>query len=167
MNHWTNAEVEWMFGAIKRASTKYRALGIVDRDDIVQIASMKVLAKKDRKLPTPRWIYLTVRSVVIDVCRANARHPRVFETDYLENLPDPTLIEREATAEVEAELAELRALMSKGVKLLKFEQRQVLLLHLQGASNERMSAITGAKLGTVKSRLHRARLNIREMLNVT
>ena len=67
----------------------------------------------------------------------------------------------EAQAAVLAELDRLH----KALECLGVEQRAVILLHdAEGYCIEEIQAVTGIAAGTVKSRLHRARARLRELL---
>ncbi|GAB4119241.1 MAG: sigma-70 family RNA polymerase sigma factor [Acidobacteriota bacterium] len=61
--------------------------------------------------------------------------------------------------------AELRAALDAGLRKLPFEQRVALVLReVEGLSYEDIAAVTGAGLGTVKSRIARAREQLRNLL---
>jgi RNA polymerase sigma factor (sigma-70 family) len=55
--------------------------------------------------------------------------------------------------------------LTRALASLSFEHRTVVLLHDgEGYKLEEIQALTGVSLGTVKSRLHRARARLRELL---
>ena len=61
--------------------------------------------------------------------------------------------------------AELSALVDRALAQLDEEQRIVVVLRdIEGQSYEDIAIITGLQLGTVKSRIHRARLRLKELL---
>jgi RNA polymerase sigma-70 factor, ECF subfamily len=75
----------------------------------------------------------------------------------MESGPDDLLLQREQEAE-----------FMKLIELLPPPQRSVLLLHfLEEFSLEEIAGITGAPLGTVKSRLHHAKRTLRELVERT
>jgi RNA polymerase sigma-70 factor (ECF subfamily) len=77
--------------------------------------------------------------------------------DESENSPDDLLIRQEQ----EAEFMEL-------LNQLPLPQRSVLLLHfVEDFSLEEIAGITGAAVGTVKSRLHYAKKSLRKLLEQT
>jgi RNA polymerase sigma-70 factor, ECF subfamily len=61
--------------------------------------------------------------------------------------------------------AELRSVLGAAIEALPEEYRAVLLLHdVEGLSNPEISEVLQIKLGTIKSRVHRARLFLRSRL---
>ena len=70
-----------------------------------------------------------------------------------------------SAAAVEMEQKELRERIDSGIRSLKPDDRAVILLHdLQEIPYEEIARILGIPLGTVKSRLHRARLALKARL---
>ena len=68
---------------------------------------------------------------------------------------------------VETQIArkEIRSRIEESLDLLPAEQREVLVLrHMEGLSYSEISALIGCAEGTIKSRLHRARVEIRKLL---
>lgn len=62
---------------------------------------------------------------------------------------------------------ELRRAIHKGLGQLPFDQRSVVVLRdVEGLSYEEIAEVTGAQVGTVKSRLARGRERLREILRV-
>jgi RNA polymerase sigma-70 factor (ECF subfamily) len=58
---------------------------------------------------------------------------------------------------------ELEKTVQDGIKALEEEHRVLVILRdVEDLSYEEISSITGLELGTVKSRLHRARLQLKE-----
>jgi RNA polymerase sigma-70 factor (ECF subfamily) len=61
--------------------------------------------------------------------------------------------------------AETAAVIEQALQALPFEQRTVVTLcDVQGLSYEEAAEVTNAELGTVKSRLSRARSRLRDLL---
>jgi RNA polymerase sigma-70 factor (ECF subfamily) len=66
---------------------------------------------------------------------------------------------------IELERKERLSLIQKSIESLPIEQKTVVVLRdIEGVSYEDIAHITGERLGTVKSRLARARLELREKL---
>ncbi len=62
---------------------------------------------------------------------------------------------------------ELRGAIEKGLEELPFDQRSAVVLRdVEGLSYEEIAQVTGARVGTVKSRIARGRERLREILEV-
>ncbi|TMG55717.1 MAG: sigma-70 family RNA polymerase sigma factor [Chloroflexi bacterium] len=113
------------------------------------------------------WIFRITTNRALDRLRARKRRPE---------LPlDPPADDEEAgwaePAASSAELADLVgdreavALIEEALGLLPPEQRAALLLRdVEGFAYEEIATITVAEIGTVKSRIHRGRLAVRNAL---
>lgn len=114
------------------------------------------------------WLLRIATNTCYDVLRARKRRPSVSldsdaddESDHsplqiadAAESPDDATLRRELAGEIQRNLA-----------LLPDEQRVVLILSdIEGMAYEEIATITGANLGTVKSRLSRGRARLRELL---
>lgn len=112
------------------------------------------------------WLLRIVANRCYDELRRRQRHP----SDSLDNLPVEPVAEwtTRAPAETPDDFAlrrELSRYLQAGIEHLPPDQRLTLVLSdVQGHSYEEIAAITGANLGTVKSRLSRARARLRDEL---
>ncbi len=115
------------------------------------------------------WLLRIVTNACYDQLRARQRRP----TTSLENLlPDPDLPEPPPVFSDDGEgpedyalRQELARCIDTGLQTLPADQRIVLVLaDMQGLSYEEIAAATDAALGTVKSRLNRARARLRDYL---
>ena len=82
-----------------------------------------------------------------------------------ESLENPAFREPASadSPEREAESGELRAEIQRGILSLPVDQRTVLvMIDVNGLSYEEAAEATGASIGTVKSRLSRARARVRD-----
>ncbi len=111
------------------------------------------------------WLYRLTSNTAIDFLRRKRRQSAMEqvslddEETYIEPL-DPM-----PTPHQHAERQELRQLLSAGLDTLTPEHRQVLLLReLQGMSYEEIAEALELDLGTVKSRIARAREKLRKYL---
>lgn len=137
-----------------------------EAEDAVHDAFLKLMRRGDRPadFDNPRaWMFSVVRSVCEDRRRASARRDRLFVTGAAD-APDPAvwgratpeaaLADRDALAIVEAAMAELAPEEAEALTLVVSD----------GFSYQAVARITGAPIGTVRSRIHRARQRLRAAL---
>jgi RNA polymerase sigma-70 factor (ECF subfamily) len=112
------------------------------------------------------WILRIVTNACYDQLRSKQRRPTEsldepsVEQDYVGYLRD----EAERPDEF-AERRELNRAIRRGISTLPLEQRTILVLSdVQGLSYQEIVEVTGLSLGTVKSRLSRARTKLRDYL---
>ena len=114
------------------------------------------------------WMFRIVTNACYDELRRRKRRPAAS----LEGLVEDTDTEIEYdipdasdSPEAHAERRELAQVIQSGIETLPPDQRITLVLSdVQDMSYEEIAAITGANLGTVKSRLSRARAKLRDYL---
>jgi len=114
------------------------------------------------------WIYRIVTNACYDELRRRKRKPATSleglvdnsDTEIEYDIPDES-----AGPEDRLEQRNLAEAIQSGIGTLPSDQRITLVLSdVQGMSYEEIAAITGANLGTVKSRLSRARAKLRDYL---
>ena len=112
------------------------------------------------------WLMRIVTNTCYDMLRANKRRP----TESLDDLPvdqdhATQLIDPNASPEDEVERGELQALIGIAINALPDDQRLALILcDVEGYAYDEIVHITGATMGTVKSRISRARGRVRDLL---
>ncbi|MFA4015659.1 MAG: hypothetical protein RUDDFDWM_000750 [Candidatus Fervidibacterota bacterium] len=149
-------------------STAYHMLyNHEDALDVVQDVFIKVfegLRKFRRGSSLSTWIY----RICINVCLDRLRRRREMlmsslndeEREGLIELPDPS-----PSPEEVVEKNELKELVRNAINSLPAHMRAVVVLcDLEGLSYDEVAKILGVPVGTVKSRLNRARLSLRNML---
>jgi RNA polymerase sigma-70 factor (ECF subfamily) len=134
-----------------------------DGDDLVQAGCVKALASLAQFTPGTRldsWMFRILRTTWIDHARAAARRPATPDPDAIAALSDDGAAAR--AAEARAELAGVRAAMAR----LAPEHREVLaLVAIEGLSYREAGAAMEVPVGTVMSRLARARARLAEEMD--
>ncbi len=113
------------------------------------------------------WLLRIATNICYDELRRRKRRP----AELLDDLPGaesddgPPLPAEGETPEQAVQQAELNRAIEQCIQALQLDQRSVLVLSdLEGLSYQEISEITGANLGTIKSRLSRARAGVRNCL---
>lgn len=110
------------------------------------------------------WLLRIASNLSYDFLRSTKRRPETSLDESMEN-PSFSLPSKDPSPERVAELGELRSEIEKAIASLPDDQRATLvLIDVQGFSYEEASEATGANMGTVKSRLSRARRGVRDYL---
>ncbi len=135
-----------------------------DAEDLAQDAVIEALRAFPRFQPGTRfdrWVYRIMSHTFIDRVRRRRRHPIVSL-----DAPDrPSLPAAEPSPEEQALSTERQAMVREAMATLPAEFRlAVVLVDLEGLSYEEAAAAMRCALGTVRSRLHRGRLLLRERL---
>lgn len=145
---------------------------VADAEDLVQDVLLKLhprsgqLAKIERLRP---WLARVLYRQFVDFVRQRARSPIDALADDQEVDSDPL----DAVAAVDdgpdgkAERGEWRERILAALERLNPEQRAVVVMHdVEGYGLEELATILQAPLGTLKSRLHRARQQLRAHLGM-
>lgn len=104
--------------------------------------------------------------VAVNLCYSRLRHSYLSQlTVSLETLSNRFFPTHGASPEESTQNSEIRAIIQNGVAALSFKHRSVVVLYyLQGFSLEEIAYILDCPVGTVKSRLHHARLELSQRL---
>ena len=120
--------------------------------------------------PFKNWLLRIARNACYDELRRRKRRPTVSLDETI--VTDDGVIEFDLPTSADGpeqivQRRELAALLQRGIKLLPIEQRLTLVLRdVQGLCYDEIAEITHSKYGTVKSRLSRARANLREYVQI-
>jgi RNA polymerase sigma-70 factor, ECF subfamily len=151
----------------------YRTIGDRDRaEDLVQEVFIRVyrhLHRFDRSKKFSTWAYTIASNLAKNELRNRSRHPLVLFQSVKKNWDDDQRpMQFEDTVSRPDELyrkRHLRELVEASVARLPEHHRQVFVLReLEGKSYEEIAEITACNLGTVKSRLNRARNSFAEII---
>ena len=110
------------------------------------------------------WLLRIASNLSYDFIRASRRRPAQSLDESMLN-PGLAVPSREPSPEQMAERGELSAEIQRAILSVPMDQRTVLVLvDVQGLSYEEAAEASGVSLGTVKSRLSRARSRVQEIL---
>lgn len=131
-------------------------------DDLVQDACLRALSRIDQWQPGTRldsWMYRIAQNIWLDRVRANKVRGQVVDVEVAEGIVGS---DGRDVAESELTLETVAAALTR----LPAEQRAVVaLVCVEGASYKEAAEITGVPIGTVMSRLARARRALHAVLN--
>ncbi|HED19894.1 MAG TPA: sigma-70 family RNA polymerase sigma factor [Gammaproteobacteria bacterium] len=128
-------------------------------DDLVQDCLVRALSRLKLWKPGTdmrAWLFTIMHNLFVSECRQNSKQPDIaaFTTCYVPGPYD--------NADTDVRLSELQS----GLQQLVPEQREVLLLvSIEGLSYREVAAVLGIPGGTVMSRLHRGRQELRKQLS--
>jgi RNA polymerase sigma-70 factor (ECF subfamily) len=146
-----------------------------DANDLAQETFIKVyrsIRKFRFESAFSTWLY----RIAVNTCKnrlASSEYRHKKKMIWLDNPGDPQggdpavpIHDESASPVVELERKEKMVLIRQAIDSLAIEQKTVVTLRdIEGLSYEEISNITGLNLGTVKSRLARARLDLRKKLS--
>lgn len=142
---------------------------IADAEDLVQDLLLS-LYRKNINLDTldnpATWLVKSLYHQFIDFTRKQARNPSIPNRESMQDLLD-TLPDTNGHAEQWAEQVALQRQIRTALSALNPEQRALVVFHdMEGLTLSELETILGTPLGTLKSRLHRARQALRAQLFV-
>ena len=148
----------------------YRIMGEVDS---ASDATQEAFIAAFRSIHTFRggsfkaWLARIVTNACYDELRRRKRRPQAsLEALYVEDeAPNPHLVAHSETPEQYTQRMELQTAIQSCLQGLPEDQRTAAILSdIEGFSYEEIAVSAGVALGTVKSRLSRARLRLRDCL---
>jgi RNA polymerase sigma-70 factor, ECF subfamily len=151
----------------------YRTIGDREKaEDLVQEVFIRVyrhIGRFDRSKKFSTWIYTIASNLAKNELRNRSRNPLVlFQTIKKNWQEDDRPLQFEDTTSRPDDLyrkRHLRELVEESVNQLPAHHREVFVLReLEGKSYEEIAEITDCNLGTVKSRLNRARTSFAEII---
>ncbi|MEW6509350.1 MAG: sigma-70 family RNA polymerase sigma factor [Bacteroidota bacterium] len=139
-----------------------------EAEDIVQETFVRVFRKKSLYTGVAKfstWLY----TIASNLAKTRLRRMALWRFIRLgsggEHGPEFDLPDDSAQPDKEADEAIREERIQRALKALPVAFREVVVLRdIQGLSYEEITAITGAAMGTVKSRINRGRMQLREML---
>jgi RNA polymerase sigma-70 factor, ECF subfamily len=138
----------------------------VEAEDLVQEAFARAFRAWSHYLPgtdLKAWLLRILRNAFLDRARAEARHPAEDGVDTAD-LP----ADADGFLRGDLELEQLRRVVAgeieEALRSLPEALRTVTLLDLEGLAEAEVALVVGCPVGTVKSRLYRARSALRGRL---
>ncbi len=142
-----------------------------DAEDLVQETYAHAVEAWDRLLPgsnVKAWLFRILRNAYISRYRRERRESVPETYDTTEASPGEQPADSEALLG-DRELGRLRGLVGADIEAalrqLSDEARTVILLDLEGFTESEVANVLGCAVGTVKSRLSRARAALRVLLS--
>ena len=132
-------------------------------DDLVQITAERAFAAKDRFDPATRldaWLFRILRNAWIDQTRRTKTQGTTVDID---DAPDAATVDGRKVTETSLMLTAAEKAMAE----LPEDQREVMLLIcVEELSYKEAAEVLGIPIGTIMSRLARARLAISEKMGI-
>jgi RNA polymerase sigma-70 factor (ECF subfamily) len=151
------------YSALFRVAVRFTG-SRADAEDLVQETCLRAYRHIDRveALENPlTWLLCILRRIYIDRLRR-------YERTNVSSIDEGTLGEIASAAPGPAESvnsAQVAQRIERCLRKLDAEQRTLLILHdVEGYSLNELETITAVKLGTIKSKLHRARVKLGRLL---
>lgn len=148
---------------------RYLTRNEADADDLVQETYARALRSAAQFTPGTNlkaWLFRILRNAFVDQYRRDRRDPTVGGLDTVD--PTGQGPAQEEWLRDDLELDRLRNIVAedleKALRSLSEEARTVILLDLDGQTEGEVAEILGCAVGTVKSRLARARAALRQRL---
>jgi RNA polymerase sigma-70 factor (ECF subfamily) len=178
VNGYLDGETRSFDALVERYQTRllnfvYRIVGDRERaEDLVQEVFVRVyrhLGRFDRSKKFSTWIYTIASNLAKNELRNRSRNPLVLFTSMTKGWEDEERpLEFEDPSSRPDDLfrkRHVRELVESSVAQLPTHHREVFMLReIEGRSYEEIAEITHCNLGTVKSRLNRARNSFAEII---
>ena len=151
----------------------YRMLGNKeDAEDVTQevfVKAYRAIASFDQKSSFQTWIYKIASNAAMDFLRKRKRRGTDKQVSlYLEDQDGEHELPVSSGADEpysELRKKEAQKVLFRAIEELGSEQKEAVVMRdVQGLSYDEIAKITGQSLGTVKSRISRARLALRKIL---
>nr|WP_041720893.1 sigma-70 family RNA polymerase sigma factor [Alkaliphilus metalliredigens] len=156
----------------KAFNIAYRMLGnLEDANDVTQEALLKAYRAINRfqeKSSFSTWLYTIVTNTCVDFIRKNRKTKVVYldrEYEGEEGQYKREVYDDENGPEELLEKKEVQRLIHDAINLLNYEQRKVIILRdIEGFSYREIAEILDCAEGTIKSRINRARSNLKNLI---
>jgi RNA polymerase sigma-70 factor (ECF subfamily) len=136
-----------------------------DADELVQETYVHALAGAHTFVGgnLKGWLFRILQNTHVDMRRRNRRQPAVSDYDISDDVVEASVVRNSPRAD------ELRGLVTEEIEAalasLSEDARTIVLLDLEGFTESEVAEVIDCPVGTVKSRLSRARAILRERLS--
>lgn len=149
-----------------RLSGHYDEANDISVDAFLRVFQALKLFRGEANFST--WLFRIVTNVYLDRRKRSRNKQHLSLQEYIEleeNTVSRQIEDPSPTPGVVAEQNERSELLQDAIVALPYDQRTMIVLyHTEGLSYEEIAAVLELPIGTVKSRLNRARLKLREKL---
>ncbi len=139
-----------------------------DAEDVTQetfITAFRKLDKFERRSSFYTWLHRIAFNAAIDLQRRKKRTKNQFVSSEMIDTAEPTGQNTASPASI-VMIKETVGQVQLGLSRLDEERRNIIVLRdLQGIDYAEIASMLDIPVGTVRSRLHRARIELREILN--
>jgi len=140
-----------------------------DAEDLIQDLLLKLYPKYEELIQIENlkpWMSRVLYHLYIDKIRQNDRRPNIISDVEPDDIIDDS-ISRIATPESELDNLLIQNEISSAMLSLNADQKSLLVLHdIEEYTLPELSTMLDTPLGTLKSRLHRARASLRQKLEI-
>jgi RNA polymerase sigma-70 factor (ECF subfamily) len=147
---------------------RYLTRSAADAEDLVQetyARGLRAWEMRDANASLAAWLFRILRNAWLDRKRRDRRSP--LDNDAGED-PGEAVLVADSWFRNDVELEQMRGLVSEEIEAalgtLSDDARTVVLLDVEGFTESEMAHVLGCAVGTVKSRLSRARAALRARL---
>lgn len=143
-----------------------------DAEDLTQdafVRAFRAMERYDPSRPFDRWLYRIITNLFIDRLRSRPRLSPVSLDVPLEGMDGDPMASEIPDEEADPAGLVLRGIMDERLQTALNDlppqfRETVILTDVEGMSYEEAAEVLGCAVGTIRSRLHRARLMMRETL---
>jgi RNA polymerase sigma factor (sigma-70 family) len=141
-----------------------------DAEDLIQELLVKLYIRREEMQGIEQlrpWLLRVLYCQFIDTHRKNSRSPLRLTDSFSEGASDPldSLVSPDGGPEADVEQANQNRSLLRAIASLSEDHRVVISLHdMEGYTLEEIQTMLDCPIGTLKSRLHRARARLRELL---
>jgi len=150
-----------------RLSGHYDEANDISIDAFVRVFQALRLFRGEANFST--WLFRIVTNVYLDRRKRTRNKQHLSLEEYIEleeNSVARQIEDPNPTPDMRAEASERRDVLQQAINgLPDYQRAMIVLYHTEGLSYEEIAEVLALPIGTVKSRLNRARLTLREKLN--